>query len=82
MRAKLIRIGNSRGIRIPKPVLEQVGLRETVEIRAEKGRLIILPDQPSRRGWAERFAAAAKAGGTSDQLDPISNEFDRSEWTW
>ncbi len=82
MRANLIRIGNSRGIRIPKPLLEQAGLRDKVEIRVEKGRLVLLPDQKPRRGWSESFAAMAERGDDSPLLGDTPNVFDRDEWTW
>ena len=82
MRAHLIRIGNSRGIRIPKPLLEQVGLRDTVQIRAEKGRLVIQPDKGLREGWAEAFQAMAVRGDDRGLLDASTNTFDTKEWTW
>ena len=83
MRAKLIRIGNSRGIRIiPKPLLEKAGLGGTVELLAEKGRLAIRPDRPPRHGWEEAFAAVAEHGDNGVLLGKIDNAFDRDEWTW
>ena len=82
MRANLIRIGNSRGIRIPKPLLDQVGLQDSVQLRAEKGRLVILPDRAARQGWAEAFAAAVGGGTDRALLGGITNDFDREEWTW
>ena len=41
MKTRLVRIGNSRGLRLPKPLLEQAGLEDEVEIRVEQGALII-----------------------------------------
>jgi antitoxin MazE len=82
MRARLIRIGNSRGIRIPKPLLEQVGLRDTVQIREEKGRLVIRPDKALRQGWGEAFRAMAERGDDRILLDETTNAFDSKEWTW
>jgi len=82
MRTSLIRIGNSRGIRIPKPLLDQVGLQGTVQLRAEKGRLVILPDRAPRQGWAEAFAGAAGRERDRALLGGITNDFDRDEWTW
>jgi antitoxin MazE len=82
VRARLIRIGNSRGIRIPKPLLEQVGLRDTVQIRAEKGRLVIQPDKVLRQGWAEAFRAMAERGDDRPLLDQTTNAFDTKEWKW
>lgn len=82
VRTHLIRIGNSRGIRIPKPLLEQAGLGETVQLVAERGRLVIQPDRAPRQGWAEAFAAMAERGDDRLLLGEITNSFDRDEWTW
>jgi antitoxin MazE len=82
MRANIIRIGNSRGIRILKPLLEQVGLGDTVQLRAEKGRLVIQPENAPRQGWAQAFAAMAERGDDRAVPGEITNAFDRNEWTW
>jgi antitoxin component of MazEF toxin-antitoxin module len=58
MKAELVRIGNSRGLRIPKPLIEQCGLGKTVELRVENDRLIISPGRQPRQGWDEAFRGA------------------------
>jgi antitoxin MazE len=83
MKAELVRIGNSRGVRIPKPIIEQCGLGETVELSVENDRLIISPGRRPRQGWDEAFRATGH--GTDDELmlkitEP--NEFDHEEWRW
>jgi antitoxin MazE len=79
MRARLVQIGNSRGLRIAKPLLEEAGLSDEVDIRAQAGALIISAVQSPRAGWAE---AAAKYG-PSPLLDaPVNTRFDDDEWTW
>jgi antitoxin MazE len=83
MRRELVRIGNSRGIRIPKPIIEQCGLGDKVELRIEKDRLIIEPEQRPRQGWKEAFAAAGSSGHDPLLLDAMgANKFDEEEWTW
>jgi antitoxin MazE len=81
MRASLVRIGNSKGLRIPKPVLEQCGFGSEVELQVEPGRLVVLPVPLTRAGWDEAFAARR-----SDQElllpDALRSEFDDTEWTW
>ena len=52
MKARIVRIGNSKGIRIPKPLLDQTGLQGEVEIQAKNGSLIIRPTRKPRAGWA------------------------------
>jgi antitoxin MazE len=82
MRANLTRIGNSRGIRVPKPLLDPVGLGNTVQLRAGKGRLVIQPDHAPRQGWEQDFAAMAERGDGRALPGEITNAFDRNEWTW
>lgn len=83
MKIQLVRIGNSRGIRIPKPVIEQCGFGETVELQVEPDRLVIRPDRRLRRGWKRAFAAADSKGRDSMILEGIPpNQFDQEEWTW
>jgi antitoxin MazE len=83
MKTELIRIGNSRGIRIPKPLIEQCGLADKVELRVESDHLIISSDRRPRHGWEEAFRAAGTSVDDELLLDPAeSNEFDRKEWQW
>lgn len=83
MRAELVRIGNSRGIRIPKPLIEQCGLGDTVELRVEKDCLVISPERQPRAGWEAAFeAAGASTRDTVLLAAAAPNEFDRKEWQW
>lgn len=83
MKVELVRIGNSRGIRIPKPILEQCGFRDSAELRVEKDRLVIAPRHHSRQGWEEAFRAAGPPARDELLLDAVpANEFDREEWRW
>jgi len=82
MKARLIRIGNSRGIRIPKTLIEQAGLSEDLEIEVESGRLIIRPAYRPRRDWEEAFRLMAERGD-DDLLDaPTPTDWDEEEWEW
>jgi len=83
MKIEIIRVGNSRGIRIPKPLIEQCGLGDTVELRVEDDRLIILPERSARQGWEKAFAAAGSASHDEVLLEGAeANAFDRKEWRW
>jgi len=83
MRTELVRIGNSRGIRIPKPIIEQCGLGETVEVRVENDCLIISPERRPRRGWDDAFLAAGHSADDELMLETTEpNEFDLKEWRW
>lgn len=82
MKARLVRIGNSRGIRLPKPLIEQAGLGEEVELRVQEGAILIQSTTAPRTGWAEaaRHLAAEEGGGLLDA--PIPTKFDEAEWRW
>jgi antitoxin MazE len=79
MRIGLVRIGNSRGVRIPKPLIEQCGLGDTVELRVEDDCLVIAPVRRPREGWEASFQTAGD-GELLLNLQP--SDFDREEWDW
>lgn len=83
MKTRIVRIGNSQGIRIAKHLLEQTGLREEVEIEAEGNHLVIRPLASPRARWKKAFQAMARAG--DDEMldaDLIVNRWDGEEWQW
>lgn len=82
MRARLVRIGNSRGVRLPKPLIEEAGLGEQVELRVRDGVVEIASAARPRAGWAEaaRRMREAGEGGLLDAAAPT--RFDREEWRW
>lgn len=84
MKTSLVRIGNSRGIRIPKTVLEQCRLSETVELEVEKDRLVIRPVRRPRSGWEDAFRLMAQQGDDAllDRESLASARWDRTEWEW
>jgi antitoxin MazE len=82
MRARIVRVGNSRGVRLPKALLEQAGLPEEVELHAEPGRIIIESARRLRSGWAEAARVMAEHGDDALLDEPTPTEFDAKEWTW
>lgn len=83
MKVKLVRIGNSRGIRIPKAVLEQCGLQEVAELRVERGHLVIAREHRPRQGWEEAFLAAGSSSDDELMLEALPDSaFDREDWRW
>ena len=84
MKSRIIKIGNSRGVRIPKPLIEETGLGEEVEIQVEGNRLIIAPAGRPRAGWAASFR---KMGSTGDDalVDgdvQVRTAGEKDEWEW
>ena len=82
MRAQLTRIGNSRGIRIPKPLIAQCGLGDDVELRVTAQGLVIAPHRPVRRGWKQAFTADPPTREDLLLKGLPANAFDREEWKW
>jgi antitoxin MazE len=82
LRTKVIKIGNSRGIRIPRAVLEQAGLVDEVEMKIEGDKLIIHSARPPRQGWAASFASMAEQGDDTLLDEPLSTQWDEEEWEW
>ena len=81
-KARIVRIGNSRGIRVPKSLLDQAQLPEEVELQAEHGRLVIRAARGPRSGWAAA-AKAMRAKGDDKLVEPAtSTRFDDEEWEW
>ena len=82
MKVELVRVGNSRGIRIPKPIIEQCGFEDAVELRIENDHLVIAPARQPREGWEEAFCAAGSSAHDELLLGTPSSQFDREEWRW
>ena len=84
MKSQLVKIGNSRGIRLPKAVIEQVGLGDEVELEVRPGEVAIRPaKRKPREGWAESFRAMAAAGDDTLLDEPLPpTQFDEEQWQW
>lgn len=82
MKTRLVRIGNSRGVRIAKPLLEEAGLTDEVEIRVRAGAVVITPRTRPRAGWAEAAARLAKTKEAQLLDEATPTRFDEEEWKW
>jgi antitoxin MazE len=84
MRARIVRIGNSKGIRIPKTVLEQTNLENEVELKVQDDEIIITAAQRARAGWEDSFREMAKRGDDKllDAPLPLPTRWDQEEWEW
>ena len=82
MKTKIVRIGNSQGIRIPKPLLEEAGLGEVVELRITETGLALESLSEPRAGWAEAARALTESESDEEAVPFVSNEFDESDWEW
>ena len=83
MRARVIKIGNSQGLRIPKPILDQTGILDDVEIEVEENQIIIRPIKNVREGWDAAFKMMREVGDDESIIDEnISHSWDEEEWQW
>ena len=62
VKTRIVKIGNSQGIRIPKPVLEQLGFVEEVELEILSDQLVVRSSHLPRQNWEEQFKTMAAAG--------------------
>lgn len=81
-RTRLVRIGNSRGVRLPKPLIEQAGFTDEVELEVRGNTIVIAAHSAPRAGWAEA-ARKLRAEDGDFLLDPPTvTDFDETEWEW
>ncbi len=84
MRTRIIKIGNSQGVRIPKLFIEQTNLQDEIEMEATGGQIILRSAKTPRQGWDEAFKEMARLGD-DELLDPDviqTSNWDNEEWEW
>lgn len=84
IKTHLVRIGNSRGLRIPKFAIEQLNLGEEVEMEIQPTQLVIRVAQQARQGWEEQFVRMAASGDDrllDEESSPLTS-WDDEEWEW
>lgn len=84
MRVRIVKIGNSQGIRIPRILLEQTGIMKDVELEVKDNQIIIRPLTNPREGWDVAFQSMAQRGddSISKDFENISNSWDDKKWKW
>ncbi|MDX6612294.1 MAG: antitoxin MazE [Blastocatellia bacterium] len=84
MRTRIVKIGNSQGIRIPKLLLERSNLAEEVELRAEDHQITIRSTKQPRQDWELAFRAMAERGDDvlPDDKLLMQTSWDEDEWQW
>ncbi len=82
MKSAIVRIGNSKGVRIPKSLLEQAGITGPVELWAEDGRVVVERAANLREGWEDAARQITAEGGDELLLGEFPNDFDADERTW
>ena len=84
IKVKIIRIGNSKGIRLSKSLIEQYDMKDEVLLETKKDAIVIRPVDNPRAGWEKSFATMRRRGddvlldeGTEPEAD-----WDKEEWHW
>ncbi len=84
MKIQLIKIGNSRGVRIPKTMLEQCRLNGDLNIELRENEIVISSEHNQRSGWDEAFkkARSLKENSMIDDDGINLSGWDEKEWKW
>lgn len=84
MKAQIVRIGNSQGIRIPKPFLQQSGIAKEVDIEVQGNQIVLRSLRRPREGWDESFRQMSNKGDDRLLDGPVLNQtiWDNEEWQW
>lgn len=82
MKASLVKIGNSQGVRIPKSIIEQCGFTNEVEFEVRNRELVIKPLRRPRQAWESAFKAMAASGDDALLDSPVNSKWDEEEWEW
>lgn len=81
MEISLISIGNSKGIRLSKTLIEKYNLHDTIELILEKGYIILKPKTKARKGWEKSFKKMHENGDDKLLVSDVFNEEDFEEWS-
>jgi antitoxin MazE len=80
MEVSVIPIGNSKGIRLTKTILEKYNIQDTVELILEKGYIILKPKAKPRQGWEKAFRKMHENGDDKPLVNDVFDEEDFEEW--
>lgn len=80
METSIIKIGNSRGLRLSKTILEKYNIREKVEIILEKGQIILKPVVKPRYGWEVAFEKMRAENDDHLLIDDVFDNEIFEEW--
>ena len=83
IKTRIVRIGNSQGIRIPKLLLDQTNFGNEVELELKENHIVIRSSQSTRHGWEDQFRMMAEQGDDRllDETMQLSS-WDEDEWEW
>ena len=80
MEVNVIKIGNSKGIRLSKTLLDKYNIQDTVEVILEKGQIVIKPLSRPRKGWEKAFKKMAENGDDRLLINDVFDDENLEEW--
>lgn len=80
MEASIIKIGNSKGLRLSKTILEKYQIKDKVEVILEKGQIILRPIDSPRKNWEDKFKEMADNGDDEILINDVFEEENFEEW--
>lgn len=80
METSIIQIGNSKGLRLSKEILERYNIQDKVELILEKGRIVLKPIAKPRKGWDKSFEKMAKNNDDKLLIDDVFSDEDFEQW--
>ncbi|MFA6402458.1 MAG: AbrB/MazE/SpoVT family DNA-binding domain-containing protein [Salinivirgaceae bacterium] len=80
MEVSVIKIGNSKGIRLSKTLLDRYNIKDTVDVIMEKGQIVIKPLSKPRKGWEKAFKEMSENGDDQLLIDDVFDDENMEEW--
>lgn len=80
MEISVIKIGNSKGIRLSKTLLDRYNIKDTVDLIMDKGQIILKPVSKPRKGWEKAFEKMAENGDGNLLIDDVFDDENPEEW--
>ena len=81
MELSIINIGNSKGIRLPKTILEKYNIQDKIELILEKGFIVLKPKAEPRKNWEKAFQEMHKNGDDQLLIDDVFDDENFEEWS-
>ncbi len=80
MELSIINIGNSKGIRLSKTILEKYNIQDKIELILEKGFIVLKPKAEPRKNWEKAFQEMHKNGDDQLLIDDVFDDENFEEW--
>jgi antitoxin MazE len=80
MEVSVIKIGNSKGIRLSKTLLDKYNIQDSVELILEKGQIVIKPLSRPRKGWEKAFKRMSENGDDRLLINDVFEDENLEEW--